>query len=172
MWEPEKDGLTGVPKRSEVFPLFEGGLAQAKATGTVLTVALVDLDHFKKLNDTYGHTAGDDTLVAVARAMVECAPAGTLVGRYGGEEFILLLPGVEAAQARETLDLMREAVAAVRVPFGTGADAVELEITLSGGMASYPVSGTTMEDLLHKADEALYEAKVQGRNRVVADAAA
>jgi diguanylate cyclase (GGDEF)-like protein len=126
---------------------------------------MLDLDHFKRINDTYGHLAGDDVLKAFAELVRNCLRKEDLLARYGGEEFVVLLPGAAPAAAAILAERIREEVAAR--PFDANGRLVR--VTVSQGVASE--GGDTLpslEAMLGRADEALYSAKNQGRNRVVA----
>ncbi|MFI5495138.1 GGDEF domain-containing protein [Actinoplanes sp. NPDC051859] len=148
----ETDGLTGVSNRAT----FEAAIAAAQ--GAPFSLALVDLDHFKKLNDTHGHQAGDQALQAAARALSDACQAGDEVFRYGGEEFAVLFAAAGRPEAAERAARLRAAVAASASP---------VPVTASIGVATCPVDATGRDDLLAAADAALYRAKEAGRNRVV-----
>jgi diguanylate cyclase (GGDEF)-like protein len=127
---------------------------------------MVDLDHFKRINDTYGHLAGDLILKAVAETISGAVRHGDAVGRFGGEEFVVLLPGITEPDARVIAERIRASVAQLEVM-------VDHERTMRGlsasiGIATYPATGTTIERLLRAADAAMYRAKAAGRNRVIA----
>jgi len=137
-------------------------IAAAEQTGEPLAVVLFDVDRFKSVNDEYGHLAGDAVLVGVAQLMGEQAPAGALVARWGGEEFFVALPGADAAAGLAFADdLRRRCELNVIVVEGR-----MIRCTLSGGVAAYPASGTTMDELFHAVDVSMYEAKNVGRNLV------
>jgi diguanylate cyclase (GGDEF)-like protein len=119
---------------------------------------MVDVDHFKAVNDRYGHAAGDRVLVQVAQQLAGALSETDTVARYGGEEFVVVLPGVDAREAAERADRWRRGCAA------TYTDSVR--VTFSAGVAELPAGGTP-DDLLRLADEALYRAKAAGRNRVL-----
>jgi len=160
--QASRDPLTGLHNRRHVLEHFAPMLAAAKAAGGTLAVALFDIDYFKSVNDDYGHLAGDAVLVAIAHRIQERAPAGALVARWGGEEFFVALPGADATTALSIADDLRLRCAQ---------DTIQVECwtigcTLSGGVAAYPSSGTTMDELFHAADLAMYEAKSAGRNVV------
>jgi diguanylate cyclase (GGDEF)-like protein len=160
--QASRDPLTGLHNRRHVLEHFAPLLAAAKAAGGTLAVALFDIDYFKSVNDDYGHLVGDAVLVALARRIQERAPADALVARWGGEEFFVALPGADARTALSIADDLRLRCAQ---------DTIQVEswtigCTLSGGVAAYPSSGTTMDELFHAADLAMYEAKNAGRNAV------
>ena len=151
------DGLTGLPNRRHLDELLERACAQiARGQGT-LAVAMVDIDHFKKLNDTHGHQVGDDVLRVVGRTLDEHLRAGDIAARYGGEEFCVVMPGAALEDAVAAAERLR--VAITEMP-------IELDVTASFGVAFGPVHGTTPSGITEAADGALYEAKRGGRNRV------
>ena len=119
---------------------------------------MLDIDHFKQVNDTYGHHAGGQVIQAVARRIVRCVRSPDLVARYGGEEFVVLLPDT-GDSATGLAERIRDAVADVP-------DAGALTVTISAGIAHLGAADTGMESLLNRADQALYRAKETGRNRV------
>ncbi len=125
---------------------------------------MVDIDHFKSVNDTHGHAAGDAVLARVGQLLHESFYETDVVGRYGGEEFIVLLPRAEAAGVMRKADALRHRFEIETIPSGFES----LRITVSVGLAHYPHNGRTAEELIASADRALYRAKETGRNRVVA----
>ncbi|HEY6546296.1 MAG TPA: sensor domain-containing diguanylate cyclase [Vicinamibacteria bacterium] len=135
-----------------------------------LSVFLFDIDHFKHYNDTNGHLAGDKLLQELARIVPEAIRKDDTFGRFGGEEFLLILPNTNLAQSLAAANKIRALIAAH--PFAFADRQPMKAITVSGGVAEYPYHGRDAQSLLHAADEALYEAKRQGRNRVAAAAAA
>ena len=143
-------------------------VAQAGRTVTPLSAIAMDLDRFKALNDRYGHQAGDEALAAVGAALRAGVRASDFAGRWGGEEFVLLLPDTDAAGAAALAEKLREAIASLTVL------SVPAGITGSFGVAALPEHARDADGLLRAADRALYVAKQAGRNRVelaaVADA--
>ncbi|HEY5907951.1 MAG TPA: GGDEF domain-containing protein, partial [Vicinamibacteria bacterium] len=135
-----------------------------------LSVFLFDIDHFKHYNDTNGHLAGDKLLQELARIVPEAIRKDDTFGRFGGEEFLLILPNTNLAQSLAAANKIRALIAGH--PFAFADRQPMKAITVSGGVAEYPYHGRDAQSLLHAADEALYEAKRQGRNRVAAAAAA
>jgi diguanylate cyclase (GGDEF)-like protein len=153
------DGLTGVANRRHVIELLEHELRQAHRYGRDLSLVMVDLDHFKRVNDDHGHIVGDRVLVAAVDAIRRSVRDSDVVGRYGGEEFLLLLPNTDEPGAREVAERCRRLIGEARV--GT------ISVTASLGVASYPGAEVDRaDDLIHVADEALYRAKESGRDRV------
>jgi diguanylate cyclase (GGDEF)-like protein len=154
------DALTGLPNRRASGDALAQGAAKALESGGQLTVALVDIDHFKAINDTYGHSAGDQVLSVVAARLRAEVGSADLVGRWGGEEFIAVLPGANRASAAATAEALRAANAGQAIEVGLHMIAV----TVSIGWAS--ASGAMPDLLVELADAALYRAKADGRNRV------
>ena len=162
------DSLTGALSRRAIFDLAERELAQQRRHGGALTLVLLDLDHFKRVNDTYGHPAGDALLRELVLYLRLQIRDGDRIGRYGGEEFLLVLPGLslDVPGAIERIDTWRGAVA--EQPFDIGG-AAPLTMTCSMGVASKAFAEETLESLIARIDAALYRAKAAGRNRVEVD---
>jgi diguanylate cyclase (GGDEF)-like protein len=159
------DALTGLTNRRRFLEVCEAELGRARRYGTHLSVVIVDLDHFKNVNDTRGHLAGDRTLAAVARVLAQTLRDVDTAARYGGEEFALLLPETDAAGAEEVATRCLRRIAKTPLDAGEGPS---LHITASMGVATFPDAAVArIEDLLRRADEALYRAKEGGRNQVV-----
>ncbi|NQD91515.1 diguanylate cyclase [Pseudomonas sp. CrR25] len=158
------DPLTGLYNRRYLDEFFSRELARAQRERTPLSLALIDLDHFKQLNDEHGHLEGDDVLREVARHLRGCLRGTDAVFRIGGEEFLLILPGADAQEARRRLETICQGLAAQPLATRGGAR----QVTLSAGLAFSPAQGRGLDELLHAADAALYEAKRAGRNRVCA----
>lgn len=156
------DPLTGVLNRAALLTGIEGALAEAAGSGRTLTLLFVDLDHFKALNDRHGHQMGDRVLQRCAAQMQALLPEGGLVGRYGGEEFVLLVPETTRDVGVALAEQLRATIAA-EVPRDERDGGT---VTVSIGIACYPADGEEMEALLRAADQALYRAKAAGRNRV------
>ena len=132
-----------------------------------LSLLIIDLDHFKTVNDRFGHQVGDDVLVEVARRIQAATRVPDVVARYGGEEFVVLLPGTDADGAVATAERIRRAVGASKVSITTAQDIAPMAVTCSLGVAEHPTHGTTVAGLLRSADAAMYQAKARGRDRVV-----
>jgi diguanylate cyclase (GGDEF)-like protein len=157
------DALTGLWNRGAIFDLFRKEHDRARREGRPLSVVMVDLDHFKKVNDTYGHPVGDGVLLEAARRLVSGTRTYDAIGRYGGEEFLVLLPGCAGDAAVGRADQLLHALASRPMVV----DGHELSLTASLGVAVIgPGVGVDSEELLRAADEALYRAKTEGRNRV------
>ena len=159
------DSLTGVYNRRTFEDLAEAQLSRARRARTPVSLLMLDLDHFKRVNDTHGHQAGDHVLAGFAKLVRTCLRKEDLLARYGGEEFVVLLPGATPAAASALAERIRETTAASQIK-GAGHD---IRITVSVGVTSE--SGNKLPPLtamLARADEALYAAKAEGRNKVVA----
>ncbi|WP_052026081.1 GGDEF domain-containing protein [Amycolatopsis vancoresmycina] len=125
---------------------------------------MLDLDHFKRVNDTHGHLAGDDVLRAVARAVRGEVRIYDAVGRFGGEEFVVLLPGIGQGHSAAVAERIRDAVASLAVETAGGRRIDGLSVSI--GVAVHPAAGSGVDEVLGAADKAVYEAKHTGRNRV------
>ena len=154
------DVLTGLPNNRALQGHAKRMFAHASRTSTSLGVAILDLDHFKQINDNYGHGKGDEVLAAVGAALQATVSESDIVGRWGGEEFMILLADVDRAGAKGAAEKIREAVAKLKIV------GVERAITASIGVAAMPDDGADITTLTRNADRALYAAKAGGRNRV------
>ncbi|HEX8964058.1 MAG TPA: diguanylate cyclase, partial [Rhodocyclaceae bacterium] len=157
-----RDGLTGLYNRRYLDETLEREIARAKREGHSLALVMMDVDHFKRLNDTYGHPAGDQVLVALGELLRGDTRAEDVACRYGGEEFLVLLPHMSLEAARERAEAWRQRFAETVVRHGE----LCLSTTISLGVTAYPNHGHTSEELTQSADLALYLAKHDGRNRV------
>jgi two-component system cell cycle response regulator len=158
-----RDPLTGLWNRSEIFRVLENELARALREGTLLAVLMADLDHFKRINDTYGHLAGDSVLRAAAVRMREAARPYDTVSRYGGEEFVIVISDCDREKAIGIAERVRECIGGSPMDTSEGL----LGVTISIGVATaVDFPGEDPNILLHAADAALYRAKDAGRNRV------
>ncbi|OHC72748.1 MAG: hypothetical protein A3H93_16790 [Rhodocyclales bacterium RIFCSPLOWO2_02_FULL_63_24] len=157
------DGLTDLPNRLMFGENLELTIAQAERTGQQAAILLMDLDHFKFVNDTLGHDHGDKLLLAVAERLKATLRKGDTLARMGGDEFTLLLPQIKDTD--EIAAVIKKIVTNLTTPFRVGDD--ELTVTASIGISSYPQDGTTPEELLKNADSALYQAKEAGRNTYI-----
>ncbi len=162
------DAKTGLANAAWWHELAEREVDRALRLGEQVSVLIADLDHFKQVNDTYGHLAGDAVLRAVAGQLTDGVREYDVVGRFGGEEFVVVLPATGLGRAWEIAERLREQVAALAVPVA-GGDGLGTEIdrlTVSIGLAALPDQAEDLSDLLRLADVALYTAKESGRNRV------
>ena len=163
-----RDSLTGLLNRAEIFRLLERELERSRRERKPLSVILADIDHFKQVNDTEGHLFGDETLREIARRLQSRLRPYDGVGRYGGEEFLLVLPSCDLEGAKDRAEELRELIARTQVISG----GVKKAITMSLGIAiSECVGVKELEALVNRADMALYSAKKKGRNRVECAAA-
>jgi two-component system cell cycle response regulator len=160
------DALTGVYNRRHLEEELTRQYAIARRQRHPVSVLLLDIDHFKQVNDTYGHPAGDLVLREFARRLRDDLRAGDIAGRWGGEEFLVVLPGADLSAAIEVAERIRRATARTPVITAEG----EIPLTVSGGCAVGPLD--TPDDQVSRADTALYQAKAAGRDRIVAAAEA
>ncbi len=161
----DHDELTGLLNRRGVWRAIERIRSQAIRSSTRYCLAILDLDHFKLINDAYGHAAGDEVLRVVARRLHKGLRQADWIGRWGGEEMIALIQNTTVAQAVQSIERMREAVSAVPIATESG----EIQITLSAGLACSRAASDDPSEMIARADAALYRAKDAGRNRVVFD---
>ncbi|WP_306580226.1 GGDEF domain-containing protein [Pseudomonas sp.] len=157
------DVLTGTLNRRAILERFAVELDQARQQQASLAVAMIDIDHFKRINDLYGHLAGDEVLCHCVRQLQQRLRQGDCLGRYGGEEFLLLLPGTDRSGAMAALQGLREAIA--RNPASFAGDQIELRFSV-GLWCGVPGLKDSTASLLAQADAALYQAKAAGRNTV------
>jgi diguanylate cyclase (GGDEF)-like protein len=159
------DVLTGLPNRREILECLQAELERSARSGHPVSVLMLDVDHFKQVNDTYGHAAGDHVLQALAGAAHDSLRRIDSCGRIGGEEFLVLLPETDIDEASATAERLRLAIAEAKII----AEQHALQVTVSIGVATHRPADPmpTPELLLQRADRGLYAAKKGGRNRVV-----
>lgn len=157
------DGLTGIYNRRSFDALIAKEFERAERYGRELSLLIIDIDHFKQVNDTFGHVAGDDVLKELAGRLSSQLRSNDYLARYGGEEFVIILPEAPTKMAHLFAERIRED--AGEREYQVGGD-LTTEITLSIGVSSFPAPAVTLKELIHYADSALYEAKETGRNRV------
>ncbi len=158
-----RDALTGLYNRHYLSEMLESELIRAKRNKHPIIFMLMDLDRFKNINDTYGHQAGDEALVSVAKTISAQIRGSDIACRYGGEEFMIIMPEIELGLALIRAEQFRDMIKALRIPFKEHL----IQVTMSIGVASYPDHGQTSDEMLSLADNALYKAKAEGRNKVV-----
>ncbi|HJV87659.1 MAG TPA: diguanylate cyclase [Noviherbaspirillum sp.] len=156
-----RDGLTGLLNHSAFKENLVREVARARRSGTPLALAMLDLDHFKRVNDNYGHPVGDQVIRAVARLLQQRLRRGDIIGRYGGEEFAVIMPATPSAVAALVLDQIRESFSHIR----HHSELEDFTATFSAGVAGLDAEGDA-DALLETADAALYRAKDGGRNRI------
>jgi diguanylate cyclase (GGDEF)-like protein/PAS domain S-box-containing protein len=156
------DPLTGLYNRRYLEDSLGRDLISAERSGNSVSVIMADLDHFKAVNDQHGHLAGDEVLRTFGALMKQNARGSDIYCRYGGEEFLLVLPGMAEDGAVERAEQLRRAMAAVPVTYSGS----KISVTASFGVATFPREGRTTDELIAAADRALYAAKASGRNRV------
>ncbi len=158
----ERDGLTGLSTHSRIVEQLEASIRRADRKGDRLAVAMLDIDGFKVINDTHGHLVGDQVLKALAYLLRQRLRLTDYVGRFGGDEYLVVLPDTDVESAQRTMDDIRRNFASIEHDTGDAS----FTVTVSGGVAEYPESGTSHQ-LIAAADGALYSAKRAGRNRVL-----
>jgi len=157
----EHDALTGVKNRRSIRDMLRKELARCRREKNTLGVILADVDHFKKVNDHYGHAAGDAVLVAVVQRITSTLRSYDLLGRYGGEEFLIIAPGCDLDLAQKLAERIRAAVGDEPIDVGDEFAAISLSLGVTLGTAD-----SDPEFLVAQADTAMYQAKGNGRNRV------
>jgi diguanylate cyclase (GGDEF)-like protein len=157
------DGLTGLTNHRTFQERLETQLAQAQRYGKRVSLLLCDVDHFKSVNDTYGHPVGDEVLRGLARTLVKEARGTDVVARYGGEEFAIVMPETDPGGALVIAERIRDRVS--RMVFDTPQG--PLRVTISLGTATFPEDARTKPELVERADGCLYHAKRHGRNQAV-----
>jgi len=155
------DSLTGAYTRGFAMAVMQRAVLKARGDAKSLAVLMLDLDHFKRINDAHGHARGDLVLQQTTHAVQSTLRGGDIVGRFGGEEFVILLPDADLRQARGAAERCRAAVAKMEIP-----EAPYLSVTASVGVAAFPEHGEDLDALLKASDSAMYSAKANGRNRI------
>jgi diguanylate cyclase (GGDEF)-like protein/PAS domain S-box-containing protein len=157
-----RDPLTALYNRRYLYETLGHEIARASRENHTLGIIVADIDHFKNFNDIYGHQAGDYILVEIARLMERCTRESDLIYRYGGEEFLLILPGATLAFAGQRAEVIRQMCLETTLQYeGKG-----LSISMSFGVAAYPDHGQEADKIISRADKAMYQSKERGRNRV------
>jgi diguanylate cyclase (GGDEF)-like protein len=158
-----KDPLTDLYNRRAFSESLAQSIARRERQGGTLCLLMLDLDHFKKLNDTHGHPAGDAALRTTADVLRRVLRKGDVPARYGGEEFVVMLPGASEAVAQQIAERLRASLESAAIEY----EGATIQVTASVGLAVWPENGTQADELMAAADRALYAAKAGGRNRVV-----
>ncbi len=157
------DSLTGVWNRRYFLNIAEQETQRSRRYNRPLSVLMIDIDHFKKVNDTYGHVVGDEVLIMMTETVIHYLRNVDVLGRFGGEEFVALLPETDSKAALITGERIRENIEQITIPV----EGKLVSITVSIGVSSYQLGDANIDVLIQRADEALYQAKNQGRNRVI-----
>jgi len=157
------DVLTFLPNRRKIIVDLQEEVIRSNRYNTPLSISLLDLDHFKDINDTYGHTTGDEALRSVAARLREQIRHPDTIGRYGGEEFLIVLPSSRIQAASEQADRLCQTIRTLQVD----SNGHSFSVTISLGVAQYKIGDENWEQFLHRADEALYRAKDKGRDQWV-----
>jgi diguanylate cyclase (GGDEF)-like protein/PAS domain S-box-containing protein len=157
-----RDPLTNVYNRRYMAEFLDGEIARAKRDDYPVSVVIMDMDYFKQFNDNYGHKCGDVVLQAFANFLVEHTRRGDVVCRYGGEEFVILMPNASVEVSYERVEEWRQAFCECAIPYA----GMKFSTTFSAGVATFPEHGPTGDAILQAADQALYRSKDSGRNRV------
>ena len=155
-----RDTLTGLPNRNAYNERLETELARWKRYHSPLSLIIWDIDHFKSINDNYGHKAGDKVLLLIAKQLSDHSRATDFISRFGGEEFTMLLPNTDSQSALKVANQLRQAIEKT----GFNASGASVAITISCGITEF-MPDDTDESAFERADQALYQAKEQGRNR-------
>jgi len=157
------DPLTGLYNRRYLDETIKRELTRAERNKQPVGIVMCDLDHFKLVNDTHGHLAGDEVLRVFAELLKKHARGSDIVCRFGGEEFVMFLPEMSPAVAYQRAELLRMELAKKRITLG----ATVIQVTASFGVAAFPENGETMDSLIRAVDAAMYQAKEEGRDRIV-----
>lgn len=164
------DYLTGVFNRRAIEELAARAISGARRHGVSLAIMILDLDHFKRINDSHGHEAGDNALIETVRRMREIMRAEDLIGRLGGEEFVALMPDVDLNSAQAAAERLRRNFAEHPMFISTGSERIQITVTISIGVTALEPGDRLFSHLLRRADRAMYAAKAAGRNLVMVDA--
>jgi diguanylate cyclase (GGDEF)-like protein len=158
-----RDPLTGLYNRRYLHERLEHEFARARRENRSISFVMIDIDHFKNVNDIFGHNAGDIVLQKLATQLLSRIRIGDIACRYGGEEFLVVLPNTTVEKAHQIAERWRKLFLGSTMPL----EYTDLKVTVSCGISEFPAHGSTSEELISTADKALYYAKQTGRNRVV-----
>ncbi len=158
-----RDSLTGVYNRAYFIELAERELVRTLRYGETFSIAIIDIDDFKRVNDTYGHLAGDRALQVISEVSLHNLRQTDTIARFGGDEFVVLFPYAGSQHVHESVDRIRRILANTPIPFADH----DIHISVSAGTATYNHSHTDLDSILQQADNALYQAKNSGKNQVV-----
>jgi len=159
-----RDPLTGLYNRRYMEEGLRMELSRAGREDYQVTIALLDMDNLKNFNDTFGHAIGDKALILLSEKLVELTRTDDIICRYGGDEFLIILHKTNLQDGFKRVEQWRKTMEDIRIPH----EQAELQITFTAGIATYPLHGKTLEEIIKAADDALYEAKKKGRNIVMA----
>jgi diguanylate cyclase (GGDEF)-like protein len=162
----ETDPLTGLLNRYAVYRALDEAIARERQTGGPVSIFLLDVDEFARINDEYGHRAGDEVLSRLGKILESNFQGAGSPGRTGGDEFLIVFPGLHADSAFVLADEVRRLIEDSEIQASVGPRAYTVRFRISGGVASFPADASERVDLLRKADEALYRSKRTGRNRI------
>ena len=164
-YQATRDDLTGIWNRRAILEHLNREVHRSRRNGDPISIAMIDVDHFKRINDTYGHLVGDQALQTTARIIRDKLRPHDMIGRYGGEEFLSVVPNADLEQVAALADRLRRTLE--ETPIDLGGSKLHLSVSM-GVSTAYGDEIATIDPLLHAADEALYKAKHDGRNRVCA----
>ena len=159
-----RDGLTGLLNKKAILQVLDSELMRARRHDSTLSLMMLDLDYFKNINDTYGHQAGDTVLVTATELIDKHVRGIDHVGRYGGEEIVIVLPDTSETESVEIAERIRRSLASTQIVVS---EFNFVSVTVSIGIAMFPMDGADKDALLNNADQAMYHAKAEGRNRVI-----
>ncbi len=159
-----RDGLTGLLNKKAILQVLDSELMRARRHDSTLSLMMLDLDYFKNINDTYGHQAGDTVLVTATELIDKHVRGIDHVGRYGGEEIVIVLPDTSETESVEIAERIRRSLASTQIVVS---EFNFVSVTVSIGIAIFPMDGADKDALLNNADQAMYHAKAEGRNRVI-----
>jgi diguanylate cyclase (GGDEF)-like protein len=160
------DQLTGLVTRKGFEEKLKAAVLHAQQTDRPLSLAFLDIDHFKRLNDGIGHEAGDVVIKAIGDSIKKTVGEQAIACRFGGDEFSVIFPDTEREQAFLVIESVRAEIAQLK-SLSDGKTKIDAQLTISGGIAAYPIDAQDENELLRKADQALYKAKATGRNKIV-----